>query len=139
MSTVKRKEARESVFLLLFEAAAKRDETAEEIFEKAIEFRELPTDEYVKTVFFGVFKHADVIEPMIEESLVGWKKTRVSLPTLAIARLAAYEMLYCDDIPAKVSINEGIELSKQYDDEKAYMFVNGVLNALAEKSGKKNG
>lgn len=136
---MKRKEARESAFLLLFEAAAKADETAEEIFAKATEVRELPVDEYVREVFFGVHEHADVIEPLIEDSLVGWKKTRVSLASLAIARLAAYEMLYCPDIPAKVSINEGIELSKQYDDEKTYMFVNGVLNAMAEKTGKKNG
>ena len=136
---MKRKEARESAFLLLFEAAAKADETAEEIFAKATEVRELPVDEYVRDVFFGVHEHADVIEPLIEDSLVGWKKTRVSLASLAIARLAAYEMLYRPDIPAKVSINEGIELSKQYDDEKTYMFVNGVLNAMAEKTGKKNG
>ncbi|MBQ7315434.1 MAG: transcription antitermination factor NusB [Clostridia bacterium] len=136
---MKRKEARESAFLLLFEAAAKADETAEEIFAKATEVRELPVDEYVREVFFGVHEHADVIEPLIEDSLVGWKKTRVSLASLAIARLAAYEMLYRPDIPAKVSINEGIELSKQYDDEKTYMFVNGVLNAMAEKTGKKNG
>ena len=135
---MKRKEARESAFLLLFEAAAKHDETAEEIYQKATEVRELAVDDYVRQVFFGVHEHADVIEPLLKESLVGWKKNRVSLASLAIARLAAYEMLYMEDIPARVSINEGIELSKAYDDEKTYMFVNGVLNALAEKSGKKN-
>ena len=136
---MKRKEARESAFLLLFEAAAKQDETAEEIFAMATEIRELAVDDYVREVFFGVREHANVIEPMIEECLVGWKKSRVSLASLAIARLAAYEMLYMTDIPVKVSINEGIELSKTYDDEKTYLFVNGVLNALAEKTGRKSG
>ncbi len=136
---MKRTEARTSAFLLLFEAAAKADESAAEIFEMATQIRELSVDDYVREVFFGVHEHADIIEPLIEECLVGWKKERVSLASLAIARLAAYEMLYCTDIPAKVSINEGIELSKLYDDEKTYMFVNGVLNALAEKTGKKNG
>lgn len=136
---MKRKDARESAFLLLFEAAAKKDETAEEIFQKATEVRELEVDDYVRAVFFGVQEHADILEPMIEECLVGWKKSRLSLTSLAIARLAAYEMLYMEDIPARVSINEGIELSKIYDDEKAYTFVNGVLNALAEKTGKKDG
>ncbi len=136
---MKRKEARENAFLLLFEGAAKPDETPEEIAEKAIGERGLETDDYVKTVFFGVYEHAETIEPLIESSLIGWSKNRVSYSSMAILRLAAFEMLYCPDIPAKVSINEGIELSKKYDDEKSYTFVNGVLNALAEKTGKKNG
>ena len=42
-----------------------------------------------------------------------------------------------EDIPARVSINEAIELAKKYDDEKSYSFVNGVLNAVAEELGRK--
>ena len=55
---------------------------------------------------------------------------------MAIIRLAAYEIMFCEDIPPRVSINEAIELSKKYDDEKAYSFVNGVLNALASEYSK---
>ena len=55
----------------------------------------------------------------------------------AVLLLATYEMMFLEDIPAKVSINEAIELSKKYDDEKAYMLVNGVLNATAEALGLK--
>jgi len=135
---MKRKEARENAFLLLFEGVAKPDEAPQDIFEKATAVREMETDEYVKNVFFGVYDKLSVIEPLIEESLIGWSKNRVSLASMAILRLAAYEMLFLKDIPAKVSINEGIELSKKFDDEKSYTFVNGVLNALAEKTGKKN-
>ena len=47
------------------------------------------------------------------------------------------EMLAVDDVPAKVSINEAVELSKKYDDEKSYSFVNGVLNAVADEIGAK--
>ena len=46
-------------------------------------------------------------------------------------------MLALDDVPAKVSINEAVELSKKYDDEKTYVFVNGVLNAVANALGAK--
>ena len=46
-------------------------------------------------------------------------------------------MMFMEDIPIKVSINEAIELSKKYDDDKAYIFVNGVLNSVAEKLGRK--
>jgi N utilization substance protein B len=129
---MKRKTARENAFILLFELSCKTDETAEEIFEKATGIRELECDDYVKTVFFGVNENARVIDECIEKSLVGWKSTRISIVSKAVLRLAVYEMMFFEDIPAKVSINEAIELSKKYDDEKAYMLVNGALNAAAD-------
>ena len=135
---MKRTEARENTFLLLFEAGAKKDEMPEEILEKAVEARGLQTDNYVTSVFRGVYEHAQEIEGVIEECLIGCKKARVSLASMAILRLATYEMMFMPDIPAKVSINEGIELSKKYDDDKSFVFINGVLNAVADKTGKKN-
>lgn len=135
---MKRTEARENTFLLLFEAGAKKDETPEEILEKAVEARGLQTDDYVTSVFHGVYEHTQEIDGVIEECLIGWKKARVSLASMAILRLATYEMMFMPDIPAKVSINEGIELSKKYDDDKSFVFINGVLNAVADKTGKKN-
>ena len=118
-----RKTARENAFILLFELACKNDETAEEIFDKATNIRELECDDYVKSVFFGVSENHKIIEEYIEKSLVGWKSTRLSIVSKALLRLAVYEMMFMDDIPAKVSINEAIELSKKYDDDKAYMLI----------------
>ena len=132
-----RKIARENAFLLLFEGSCKGDETAEEIFEKAVGVRELESDDYVKKVFFGYYENARAIEECIEKCLVGWKKERVSVTSVAILRLATYELMFMEDIPVKVSINEAIELSKKYDDEKAFMFVNGVINAVAEALSRK--
>jgi N utilization substance protein B len=127
-----RKEARENAFLLLYEGVCKSDESAEEIFEKATAERELQVDSYVKDVFFGVYAKGAELEAVIAKNLVGWKKERVSLVSMALLRLGAYEILYREDIPVKVSINECIELSKKYDDEKTYIFVNGVLNAISK-------
>ena len=127
-----RKTARENSFILLFESACKNDETAEEIFEKAVSIRELECDEYVKCVFFGVNSNLKVIDECIENALKGWKKERISVTSKALLRLAVYELMFLEDIPPKVSINEAIELSKKYDDEKAYMLINGVLNAVKE-------
>jgi N utilization substance protein B len=132
-----RKTARENTFILLFEGVCKGDETAEEIFAKAVEYRDFEYDDYVKGVFFGAYENAQIIGETVETSLCGWKKERVSPVSTALFRLATYEMMFLEDIPAKVSINEAIELSKKYDDEKAYVFVNGVLNAVAEKLGRK--
>ena len=132
-----RKTARENAFILLFEITSKNDETAEEIFDKATGIRELEVNDFVKSIYFGATANLTVIDECIEKSLVGWKSSRLSIVSKAILRLAVYELMFLPDIPAKVSINEAIELSKKYDDDKAYMLVNGVLNAAAEMLGVK--
>jgi N utilization substance protein B len=126
-----RKTARENAFILLFERSIKKDETAEEIFEKATVERGLEYDDYVKQVFFGSYESAGIIDERIEKHLKGWKKDRISPVSMAIIRLGCYEILFMSDIPSKVSINEAVELAKKYDDEKSYAFVNGVLNSVA--------
>ena len=132
-----RKTARENAFILLFESACRTEETALEIFELATSIRALECDDYVKSVFFGVAENARVIDECIEKCLVGWKKNRLSLVSMALLRLAVYEMMFVSDIPFKVSINEAIELSKKYDDDKAFMLINGALNAAADALNEK--
>ena len=134
---MQRKIARENAFILIFESVCKKDETAEEIFAKATEIRGLEYDEYVKAVFFGSFENREVIETAAEKHLKGWKNDRLSPVTRALIRLAGYEIMFTEDIPAKVSINEAIELSKKYDDDKAFMLINGALNAAAELLNRK--
>ena len=132
-----RKTARENAFILLFESESKKDETCEEIFEKATTVRGLEVDGYVKRVFFGVFENSKAIDECVVEHLSGWRRERVSITSMSVIRLATYELMFMDDIPGKVSINEAVELTKKYDDEKAYMFVNGVLNSIAGSLGRK--
>ena len=134
---MQRKIARENAFILIFESVCKKDETAEEIFTKATEIRELEVDDYVRRVFFGSYEQSALIDEAIKRNSKGWKLERISAVSMAILRLAAYEMLFDEDIPERVSINEAIELSKKYDDEKSYAFVNGVLNALSDELKKK--
>ena len=132
-----RKIARENAFLLLFEKGIKPDESSEEIFAMATEVRELEIDDFVRTLFFGVCGNMTEIDEIINKNLLGWKRERVSAVSIAVLRLATYELLFLEDIPTRVSINEAIEISKKFDDEKSYVFVNGVLNAVAEMLGKK--
>lgn len=134
---MQRKNARENAFILIFESVCKKDETAEEIFTKATEVRGLEFDDYVKDVFFGSYQQSVVIDSAVEKNAKGWKLQRISPVSMAIIRLASYEIMFCEDIPPRVSINEAIELSKKYDDEKSYAFVNGVLNALAAEYSEK--
>ncbi len=127
-----RTQARENAFILLFESECRTDESALEIFEYASEVGEFEINDYVKNVFFGVMERRKEINELIDANIVGWNKNRISAVSRALLSLAAFEMIAIEDIPAKVSINEAIELSKKYDDEKSYIFVNGVLNAIAE-------
>lgn len=130
---MQRKLARENAFILIFESICKKDETAEEIFDKATGVRALEYDDYVKNVFFGAYENYDKLEETMEKHFMGWKKERISPVSMAILMLGCYEIIFLTDIPAKVSINEAIELAKKYDDEKSYAFVNGVLNAVAKE------
>ena len=132
-----RKTARENTFILLFEGVCKNEETAEEIFNKAVEYREFQYDDFVKKIFFGAYENAQIIAETVEASLQGWKKERVSPVSMALFRLSTYEMMFMEDIPVRVSINEAIELTKKYDDDKAKAFVNGILNAVKNDVGEK--
>ena len=129
---MQRKIARENAFILIFESICKKDESAEEIFEKATAVRGLEVDDYVRSVFFGSYEQSSLIEEKIAPHLKGWKKERISPVSMAILRLGCYEMLFLADIPIRVSINEAVELAKKFDDEKSYAFVNGVLNSFSK-------
>ncbi len=136
-----RREQREAVLELLFETEFKKDESAEEIFSLAASDREftLAAGSYIKDVYFDLLDKLDVIDEMIGKCASGWKIERLSKLSRSIMRICVYEILYRDDIPVSVSINEAVELSKKFDDSKAKAFVNGVLNGvknLVEKEGK---
>ena len=134
---MQRKIARENAFILIYESIFKKNQELQEIFDLASTYRELETDDYVKKVFFGSCENAGVLDEAVEKNSTGWKKERISPVSMAILRLACYEIMFMEDIPARVSINEAIELAKKYDDEKSYSFVNGVLNAVATQYEKK--
>ena len=79
-------------------------------------------------------------EPMTEEEIdasFDLPYTRLPHPKYAGKSLSAYEMMFRKDIPFNISINEAVELTKKYEDDKAPAFVNGILNALATKEGLK--
>ena len=130
MAVMTRKEAREEAFRLLFETEFRTDEDPNEIFAISEENREVASNSYIKTVYFGVQEHLDEIDALIVRHSNGWKVTRLTRVSRAVIRLCVYEMANVKDVPAAVAINEAIELSKKFDDEKARGFVNGVLNAI---------
>ncbi len=136
--SINRREAREAVFELLFETEFKRDEDVAEIYALSCDNREIAEDAYIRDAYFGVCENREQIDALINRHAKGWKTNRISRVSRSILRLCTYELMYCKDIPASVSINEAVELSKKYDQEQARAFVNGVLNSVKNEISEKN-
>ena len=71
------------------------------------------------------------IDGKIEQASDGWKIDRISCVSLAVLRLAVYEITRREDIPGIVSVNEAVALAKKYDGEEAAPFVNGILGGIS--------
>ncbi len=127
-----RREAREAALSMLFALGYTPDKDAETLLSEYEDEFDGATDPYVKAAVTGVLATLAELDATIAEAAVGWTMSRISRVSMAILRLACYELLHMPEIPVRVSINEAVELSKSYDDEKAYSFVNGVLNRIKE-------
>ncbi len=86
----------------------------------------------------GVWSNVDEIDSTIKEYAKNWKINRLGRIELTVLRIALFEMLYRDDIPAKVSITEALELTNQFAEFKARSFINGLLDAVHKNKLKEN-
>lgn len=127
-----RREAREQAFILLFEHSINRD-SIDDIIDNAGLARDLIISEFAEKVALGAeAKEAD-LDAEIEAHIRGWRMNRLSKVSLSLLRLAIYEMMFEDDIPVSVSINEAVDLAKKYGGAEDAPFVNGVLGSVAKK------
>jgi N utilization substance protein B len=94
-----------------------------------------------KTLFLKVIETKDEIDVLIKSRVANWEFSRLAVIDKIILRISICELLYFDDIPPKVSINEAIEIARRYSTEKSDKFVNGVLDSILDdlkKSGRIN-
>lgn len=129
-----RSEMREHVFKLIFRVPFHdKNELREQIdyyFDDLTDVNEKDY-EYIKNKALLVCELSDELDEKINSVSEGWPVDRIGKAELAIMRLAVYEMLYDDDIPVNVAINEAVELAKSYgSDDNAASFVNGVFAKL---------
>ena len=127
-----RHESRQEAFCLLFEKTF-TDQPIDDIIEGATETWDLQVSEFTLTLAKGTEEHLAELDALIESKLKNWKLSRISKVSLAILRMAAFELQYVADVPMSVTINEAVELAKQYASEDDYAFVNGVLGAIAKE------
>lgn len=128
-----RHESRELAFILLFEKSFTQASVTE-ILEAAEEAREVVSDSFALSLAEGAVEHLEEIDELITSFSRKWSKERISRVALSVMRLAVYEMLWNDDVPVSVSINEAVELAKNYGGETDSSFVNGVLGGIARRN-----
>lgn len=128
-----RHESRELAFILIFEKSFQKDISVTELIDSAVELELFPHNDFAEGLAKKVYLNLEEIDAAIEENLVGWSAKRISKATKAILRLAVCEMLYSEDMPVGVAINEAVEIAKKYASNEDASYINGVLGSIAKK------
>lgn len=87
--------------------------------------------QYIEQCLRGVYVKKEEIDGIIEKYAVGWKIGRISKVSLAVLRLAVFEILYVEDAPTGAVINEAVEIARRYEEEDKVSFINGILGSFA--------
>ena len=127
-----RHESRELAFILIFEKSFQSELTVVELIESALELELFPTNTFAENLAKKVYENIEQIDEIIDKNLVGWAAKRISRVSRAIMRLSVCELLYSEDLPVGVIINEAVEISKKYATNEDASYVNGVLGSVAK-------
>lgn len=131
-----RRELREQIFKLLFRVEFNSEEEMPAQCEMF--FDDVDTDfseedmEYIQTKFNSIYSKLAEIDKQIDDKAKGWSVSRMGKVDLTIIRLGVYEILFDDDVPASVAINEAVEIAKKFGQDKSNGFVNAILAKFAQ-------
>ncbi|MEK3981253.1 transcription antitermination factor NusB [Psychrobacillus sp. INOP01] len=125
---MKRRQARELALQALFQL-----DNHEISIEEAIGHVTEEQDSFLTQVVTGVVNHKEEIDASLTDKLENWSLSRLPKIERTVLRIAVFELLFTEETPAKVVINEALEISKVFGDEKSSRFVNGVLSKYAEQ------
>lgn len=125
---MKRRKARELALQALFQL-----DNNEMTIEEAISHVTEERDKFLTQLVAGTIEHKEQIDASLVEKLENWSLARLPKIERTVLRIAVYELLYLPETPSKVVINEALEITKIYGDEKSSRFVNGVLSKYTEQ------
>lgn len=127
----KRSRAREIALQLLFRTD-RNPHTADDLDERFIRerLRGAELQQFAADLIAGVRTKREQLDRLVQEVAQNWSLSRMAPVDRSILRLAAYEILYRDDIPPKVAIDEAIELAKRFGTADSHRFVNGILDRI---------
>lgn len=131
-----RREAREFALQILYQMDLSKEE-AEESLKKFWADKSISPEakKFTEKLVKGTFTRQKDIDPFIRKYTEHWKIERLNAIDRNILRFAIYELLYLEDIPPAVSINEAIEIAKKYSTVDSGKFINGVLDKIKTKQG----
>ncbi|MDO4493269.1 MAG: transcription antitermination factor NusB [Clostridia bacterium] len=130
----KRSIAREVAMKMVFSQMFGGEDTPEAVLEKSELGVELNEGELAvaKDIFDGVEEHIPELDEFVAEYSKDWTIDRIGRVDLSVLRVAMYEILYREDVPVSVAIDEAVELAKRFGGERSYSFVNGILGSFAK-------
>ena len=132
-----RRELREQIFKLLFRVEFNpKDEMpaqTELFFEEEENQADVADTAYITEKLDKIVEKLEDIDTTLNEKVKGWDTARMGKVDLTILRLAVYEIMFDEDIPTGVAINEAVELAKKFGQDSSPSFINGVLAKIVEK------
>lgn len=133
----KRRKAREIVLQALYEAEFS-DLPPEEIIVRQCERREptAETADHARLLFLKTLENIETLDAIIKGALENWEMERIALVDKNILRFALAEVLYFDDVPSKVIVNEAIEIAHRFSSAEAGGFINGLLDRFIREHRK---
>jgi N utilization substance protein B len=135
---VQRRDGRVAALQFLYAWSINEPKNLTEDLRIFFESCEMPREHYSfgEELIHGVIENRESIDAQIKALAQNWDFDRIAKIDLAILRLAMFEMIYRKDIPPVVSINEAIDLSKQFSNADAKRFINGILDRLKGQLGR---
>lgn len=131
-----RRELREQIFKLLFRiefnSEEEMDTQCELFFDDVDTHFEEEDMNYIQNKYSLIFEKIGEIDKLIDEKAKGWTSERMGKVELTIIRLGVFEILFDEEVPASVAINEAVELAKKFGQDKSNGFVNAVLAKFVE-------
>ncbi|MFF8845946.1 transcription antitermination factor NusB [Streptomyces sp. NPDC015127] len=131
-----RNKARKRAFQILFEAdqrgASVQTVLADWVRHARTDDRQPPVAEYTMDLVEGYAEHADRIDELIATYAVGWTLDRMPVVDRNILRLAAFELVWMDETPDAVVIDEAVQLAKEFSTDESPSFVNGLLGRFKD-------
>lgn len=131
-----RTELREHIFKMLFQIEFNTPEDMPEhmsLYFDSLETAKEKDKNYIQGKYEAIVGKVPEIDKLLNEKTKGWKTSRMNKVDLTILRLAVYEILWDEDIPSSVAINEAVELAKRFSGDDGPSFVNGVLAKITAK------
>jgi N utilization substance protein B len=135
---VRRRKARELALKMLYQMETNSEDTDHALARYCETFPyQQDVIDYTRVLLSGIERERDAIDELVKSASDNWRLDRITYVDINILRLGIFEMLFSEDVPPKVAIDEALEIAKKYGNEDSREFINGVLDRVLKDFYKK--